>query len=87
MIRWPSALFFSAVLLACAIVFASLNHADSQARGAGFMLASGGAQYAWRINTTTGAVSYCARRDNTVDPAIVTGRAPYCSPSTGPVTE
>ncbi len=78
------ALVFSATMIASAIVFASLNTAESQSRGAGFMVASAGSQYVWRVNTTTGAVSYCARRDNSVDPAIVSNRSPYCSPNSGP---
>lgn len=81
---WPLAFVFSATMIASAIVFAALNTAESQQRASGFMVASAGAQYVWRVNTSTGAVSYCARRDGSVDPAIVTNRAPYCSPSTGP---
>lgn len=76
---WPTAFFASAVILAAAIVFASFNTAESQGRGAGFMMASGSAAYGWRINTTTGAVSYCVRRSDSTDPAYLADNPPACS--------
>lgn len=82
---WPTALSFSAVVLAAAIVFASYSPAVSQARGAGFMMASGSAAYGWRVNTTTGAVSYCVRRSDSTDPEYLSGTPPVCSAWTKPV--
>lgn len=82
---WPTAFFASAIVLAAAIVFASFNAAESQGRGAGFMMASGSAAYGWRINTTTGAVSYCVRRTDSTDPVYLSENAPTCSAFTKPV--
>ncbi|NBX67280.1 MAG: hypothetical protein EBQ96_09835 [Proteobacteria bacterium] len=76
---WPSALFASALVLAIAIVFASFNTAESQSRGAGFMMASGAAAFGWRINTSTGAVSYCLRRSDSTDPGYLAENPPVCS--------
>lgn len=81
----PSALFFaSAVILAAAVVFASFNRAESQQRGAGFMMAAGTAAYGWRINTVTGSVSYCVRRSDSVDPAYIADNPPVCSAWSAP---
>lgn len=85
--KLPQAIFGSAVLLTLAIVFASLTPAESQQRRAdGYMIASSGTsgQFVWRVNTTTGAVSYCIRRDNSTDQAFIAKRPPYCSASTPP---
>lgn len=82
---WPTALFASALVIALAIVFASFNSAESQGRGAAFMMAAGTASHAWRINTTTGAVSYCIRRSDTPDPNFLAKNAPVCSLFTDPV--
>ncbi|MBU6235148.1 MAG: hypothetical protein KGQ41_04830 [Alphaproteobacteria bacterium] len=82
---WPAALFASAVVLAAAIVFASFNTAQSQARGAGFMMASGAPSHAWRVNTSTGAVSYCIRKSDSPDPKYMASNPPICSAWTDPV--
>jgi len=74
-----AALFASAIVLALAIVFASFNPAISQQRGAGFMMAAGGNDYGWRINTVTGAASYCIRRSNSSDPEYLGNNPPVCS--------
>lgn len=76
---WPTALVVSAMLIAAAIVFAAASPAISQQRGAGFMMASGSAAYAWRVNTVTGAVSYCVRRSDSSDPAYIASNPPVCS--------
>lgn len=82
---WPTALFASALVLALAIVFASFNSAESQGRGAGFMMAAGSTGYGWRVNTTTGAVSYCVRRSDSIDPVYLERTPPICSAFTPPV--
>jgi len=87
MTKWPTALFASSLVIAMAILFAAYNPAESQARGAGFMMASGSAAYAWRINTTTGAVSYCMRRSDSSDPAYLASNPPYCSAWTAPAPQ
>ena len=76
---WPTALFASAIVLASAIVFASVNTAQSQARGAGFMMAAGTAGTAWKVNTVTGASSYCIIRSNSSDPEFMASNPPICS--------
>lgn len=76
---WPAALVASAVLIAAAIVFAATQPAISQQRGAGFMMAAGSPGYGWRINTVTGAVSYCVRRSDSADPAYLLENPPSCS--------
>ncbi|HEY1021473.1 MAG TPA: hypothetical protein VGE06_04140 [Flavisolibacter sp.] len=81
---WPTALFASAVIIAGAIVFAATSPAISQQRGAGFMMAASGANFAWRVNTVTGAVSYCARRSDSTDPSYLANNAPVCSAFTAP---
>lgn len=76
---WPTALVASAVIIAAAIVFAVAQPAISQQRGAGLMMASASASYGWRINTVTGAVSYCVRRSDSTDPAYLIENPPICS--------
>jgi len=81
---WPVALVVSAALIAGAVVFAGAP-AISQQRGAGFMMASGSSAYAWRVNTVTGAVSYCVRRSDSSDPAYIENNPPVCSGWSPPV--
>lgn len=82
---WPTALFASACIIALAIVFVAVNPAISQQRGAGFMMASGSAAYAWRVNTVTGAASYCVRRSDSTDPSYIRDNPPVCSGFSEPV--
>jgi len=77
--QWPTALFASAIIIALAIVFSAVSPAISQQRGAGFMMAAGGNDYGWRINTVTGAASYCIRRSNSSDPVYLAANPPLCS--------
>lgn len=77
--NWPTALFASAVVIAAAIVFAASSPAISQQRGAGFMVASDGRTFVWRVNTVTGAVSYCVRRSDSSDPSYLSQNPPVCS--------
>ncbi len=87
MSSWAKAFVFSVAKLASAIVFASYAPALSQARQSGFMIASNGSSFVWRVNTFTGEVSYCSRRDDSKDPKVVRNRAPYCSKSTPAVAQ
>ena len=83
--KLPYAILGSTLILSLAIVFASFQPAESQQRRPdGFMIASDGSngQFVWRVNTSTGAVSYCVRRDNSIDETFIRKRAPYCSAST-----
>ncbi|MEM6781784.1 MAG: hypothetical protein AAF569_07970 [Pseudomonadota bacterium] len=81
------AIFGSALILAFAIILASINPAESQRRADGYMIAASGqnGQFIWRVNTTTGAVSYCVRRDNSLDAVFIARRPPYCSASSPPM--
>lgn len=77
---YPKAILFSAIILAAALIFAALTPLSSQmAPGGAYMIAGNSGQFVWRLNTQTGAVSYCVRRDNSLDPGLLERRAPYCS--------
>lgn len=82
---WPSAIFASALVIAAAIIFAALSPAESQSRGAGFMVAQGGGSYVWRVNTMTGGVSYCVRKFDSVDEGFLRENPPICSGFSPPV--
>ncbi len=73
--------FLGLCIVASALIIAgSLTPpAVGQGRSAGYMIASNGNQFAWRVNTVSGQVSYCVRRDNSLDEAYIAGRPPYCS--------
>lgn len=78
--NWPQAFFFSACVLAIAIVVGALSPVIAQqARSGGFMVASDGRAFVWRVNTVTGAVSYCARRSDSLDSASIAQQSPFCS--------
>lgn len=77
--KMPHALFGSAAVLAIAIVIASFSPAESQRRADGFMVASDGRALVWRVNTTTGAVSYCARQNDSISPGAIAEATPTCS--------
>lgn len=82
---YPKAIFFSSVIIAAAIIFASVSPVSSQSRGGYFTISGDSGQFVWRINMSTGALDYCVRRDNSVDPVIMEKRPPYCSASTPPL--
>jgi hypothetical protein len=77
--KGPTALLVSALVIAAVLVFAAITPAISQQRGAGFMVASDGRGFVWRVNTVTGAVSYCVRRADSTDPAYIAANPPSCS--------
>ncbi len=83
MMSWPQAFFYSVCVLAVAIVVGSLSPVMAQqaARG-GYMVASDGRSFVWRVNTVTGAVSYCVRRSDSLDAAAITKQSPFCSAQT-----
>lgn len=85
--KMPHAIFGSALVLAMAIVVAVLSPAESQRRADGFMVASDGRALVWRVNTTTGAVSYCVRRSDSNDPGFVGEQTPICSKFSTPVSQ
>ncbi len=79
---WPRAFFFSVCVLSVAIIVGALSPVVAQQRGGGFMVASDGRAFVWRVNTVTGAVSYCVRRDDSLDQQFIATRPPYCSAQT-----
>lgn len=83
-LSWPKAFLFAVIVCACAFIFASQSALYSQSSSGGFMIAGDGQQFVWRVNTESGAVSYCVRRDNSVDPGLLDRRAPYCSKESRP---
>lgn len=86
MIKIPHAIFASSLVLALAIVFAVVNPAESQRSGGGYMVAGDGtSQFVWRVNTVTGSLAYCVRKDNSTDQKFIVRRPPYCSAATPPV--
>ena len=83
MTKLPHAILASSLVLALAIIFAVVNPAESQRSGGGYMVAGAGtSQFVWRVNTLTGSVSYCVRKDNSTDEKFIARRPPYCSAST-----
>lgn len=83
--NWQKAFIFGCSILAVAVVVAAYSPVQSQGRGSGFMIASSGGQFVWRVNTSTGQVSYCLRKDNSVDPGFIAKRSPICSAQTAAV--
>lgn len=79
MSSWGKVTIFSVAMICLTIIASSFAPAISQQRQSGYMIASDGDSFVWRVNTFTGAVSYCARRDDSKDPALLARRAPYCS--------
>lgn len=72
-------------ILAIAIIIGSFaSPASSQSRS-GFMVASDGRSFVWRVNTTTGEVSYCARTNDTVSASYIKSVTPICSKQSAPV--
>lgn len=78
-LNWQKTILASAVILGASIVAASFSPAVSQGRGSSYMIASDGGQFVWRVNVSTGAVSYCVRKDNSVDAKFIAKRPPFCS--------
>lgn len=86
-LNWQKTILISSIILAIAIVAASFSPATSQGRGSSYMIAGAGTngQFIWRVNVATGAVSYCVRRDNSVDEKFIKNRPPFCSAESKPV--
>ncbi len=78
-LNWQKTILISSIILAIALVTASFSPATSQGRGSSFMIASSGGQFVWRVNVSTGAVSYCVRRDDSTDQKFIQKRSPFCS--------
>jgi hypothetical protein len=81
----PKAFIIGCFVLTIGLIIASFSSpATSQGRG-GYMIASDGGQFVWRVNTSTGEISYCIRRDSSLDPRFIASRPPSCSAQTQPV--
>jgi hypothetical protein len=78
----PKAFVLGCTILAIAILVGSFaNPATSQGRG-GYMVASDGKAFVWRVNTSTGEISYCARNNDSISESYVKQTTPYCSNQT-----
>lgn len=70
------------LVFGCVGAFSYFSAAQSQTQAAirgPFMLASGDRMMVWRIDQSTGRVSYCMRDSVSTDPKYIATRAPYCS--------
>lgn len=77
---YPKALFGGLALIAAALLVGQLSPVMGQMAGAGgYAIASDGRAIVWRVNTGTGAVSYCARRADNTDTATLSRQQPSCS--------
>ncbi len=78
--------FLVAMMVSAATLF-FLNNANSQSDVAAltgpYMIASGDRNMVWRIDQTTGRVSYCQINSPSSDPKYVATQAPYCSAWSG----
>lgn len=79
--EWSKTIVFCVAMICLTILATSLSPALSQQqqRKSGFMIATGSTTFAWRVNTFTGSVSFCARRNSSNDPSLVQRSEPYCS--------
>lgn len=82
---WPTAFVAGCVIIASAILMASFSPANSQPGSASFAITGGTGPFVWRLNTVTGAMSYCARRSDSTDPGYLADTAPNCSAFGAPV--
>ncbi|MBK67008.1 MAG: hypothetical protein CMP22_02625 [Rickettsiales bacterium] len=76
---YPKAILLSSIILAAAFVFASFSPLASQSSGGNYMIAGNSGQFVWRVDQASGSISYCVRRDNSIDPDLLKRRPPYCS--------
>ena len=70
------------ITLGLAFAFSVFTAARSQtpvATRGPYMIAAGDKMMVWRIDQSTGMVSYCMRDSVSTDPKFIQQRAPYCS--------
>lgn len=85
-LTYPKAIVLAAIIIALAVVFVgSSSHVSSQTPRGAYMIAGDSSQFIWRLNTETGQLSYCARRDNSLDQRALDRNPPYCSAESAPV--
>ena len=78
--NWSKTIIVALSVIIGAFVIAGTKPALTQAGGGdSYMIASDGGNFAWRINRATGAVSYCIRKDSSLDEVYVSRIAPFCS--------
>ena len=77
------AVFAVAALIAFSIIGGFFNKAQSQDDGVRgpFTIAPAGDDRltVWRIDQSSGRVSFCVRDTQSQDPKFIAGRAPFCS--------
>ena len=80
MMSLPQSILLSVLILAATIIAVSFKPVEAQSRRAGYMVATAGtSQFAWRVNTVDGSLTYCIRFDDNITQNIVARRKPYCS--------
>lgn len=82
--RVQAVLFFCLGLALFPLASTFISKAQSQDTAAirgPFMIAPAGDDRSsvWRIDQTTGRVSYCVRNIQSLDAALIASRAPFCS--------
>lgn len=80
----PQSIFLSTLVMAIAIITSSYAPVEAQARRAGYMVASDGRQFVWRVNTSDGTLTYCSRFNNSASQAAVERDKPFCSSPAAP---
>lgn len=80
------ALFAGLALIAVSIGFSGLSPVMGQSRSApAFQISSESDLFVWRIDQTTGEVSYCTRSNDSRSPSVVSSSTPTCSGWSPPV--
>lgn len=76
------------IALGLAFAFSVFTVAQSQTAQATprgpYMIAGGDRMMVWRVDQSTGMVSYCLRDSVSSDPKFILQRAPYCSAWSAP---
>lgn len=86
MMTTSKALFGGLALVAAAVAFSSLSPVMGQSRSAPlFQISSESDLFVWRIDQTTGEVSFCTRSNDSRSPSVVSSSAPTCSGWSPPV--
>ena len=80
------ALFAGLALIAVSIGFSGFSSVMGQSRSApAFQISSESDLFVWRIDQTTGEVSYCTRSNDSRSPSVVSSSTPTCSGWSPPV--
>lgn len=76
----PKAVFGGLALIAAAIVFSGFSPVMGQAQGGdSFQISSESDLFVWRVNQSTGEVSFCTRNNDSRSTSMVSSSVPFCS--------